>query len=63
MFSSSTDIKDEQGNVLVTTYAVRRPDGHWSLMLVNRDESDPHSVRVVFEDPERAHRSRGRSRS
>jgi hypothetical protein len=50
MFPSSTDIKDNEGNVLVTSYAVRRPDGNWSLMLVNRDETNAHSVRVVFED-------------
>jgi hypothetical protein len=46
MFPSSTDIKDAEGNVLVTSYAVRR----WSLMLVNRDETNPHTVRVVFQD-------------
>jgi hypothetical protein len=34
----------------VTSYAVRRPDGNWSVMLVNRDETHPHSVRVSFED-------------
>jgi hypothetical protein len=50
MFSSSSDIKDDDGNVLVTSYAVHRPDGNWSLMLVNRDENNPHTVRVVFED-------------
>jgi hypothetical protein len=50
MFSSSSDIKDSDGNVLVTSYAVRRPDGNWSLMLVNRDENNPHTVHVVFED-------------
>jgi hypothetical protein len=50
MFPSSTDIKDDAGNVLVTTYAVRRPDGNWSLMLVNRDETNPHTVRVQFEE-------------
>ena len=50
MFPSSTDIKDAAGNLLVTSYAVRRPDGTWSLMLVNRDENNPHTVRVVFED-------------
>jgi hypothetical protein len=49
MFPSSTDIKDAEGNVLVTSYAVHRPDGNWSLMLVNRDESNPHTVRVQFE--------------
>jgi hypothetical protein len=50
MFPSSTDIKDAEGNVLVTSYAVQRPDGNWSIMLVNRDETNPHSVRVQFED-------------
>ncbi len=50
MFPSSTDIKDAEGNVLVTSYAVHRPDGNWSLMLVNRDETNPHAVRVQFED-------------
>jgi len=54
MFKSSTDIKDNEGNQLVTTYAVHRPDGNWSLMLVNRDETNSHTVRVAFED------SRGR---
>jgi hypothetical protein len=50
MFASSTDIKDAEGNALVTSYAVHRPDGNWSLMLVNRDETNPHTVRVQFED-------------
>ncbi len=50
MFPSSTDIKDSEGNVLVTSYALLRPDGNWSLMLVNRDETTPHTFRVVFED-------------
>ena len=50
MFPSSTDIKDAAGNVLVTSYAVYRPDGNWSIMLVNRDETNPHSVRVQFDD-------------
>jgi hypothetical protein len=49
MFPASTDIKDEQGNVLVTSYAVRRSDGNWSLMLVNRDQSNAHTVRVEFD--------------
>ena len=55
MFPSSTDIKDGEGNQLVTTYAVHRPDGNWSLMLVNRDESNPHTVRVKFENAANMH--------
>ena len=50
MFPSSTDIKDSEGNALVTSYALHRPDGNWSVMLVNRDENQPHTVRIIFED-------------
>ena len=50
MFASTSDVKDSDGNVLVTSYTVRRPDGNWSLMLVNRDENQPHAVRVRFSD-------------
>ncbi len=48
MYPSSVDIKDADGNLLVTSYAAQRPDGNWSLMLVNRDETNAHTVRVVF---------------
>jgi hypothetical protein len=50
MFPSSLSIKDEDGNQLVTSYALHRPDGTWSLMLVNRDESNAHSIRVAFDE-------------
>ena len=50
MFRSSTDLSDAEGNLLITSYAVARPDGNWSLMLVNRDSTNPHTVQVVFED-------------
>jgi hypothetical protein len=47
---SSDAVADGEGNALVTSYAARRPDGTWSLMLVNRDQGLPHPVRIVFED-------------
>jgi hypothetical protein len=50
LFPSSTGIHDGEGNVLVTSYAVHRPDRQWAVMLVNRDENHPHTVRVVFDD-------------
>lgn len=53
MFPASVDIKDNDGNALVTSYAVLRPDGNWSLMLVNRDENNPHTIRVQFGQGER----------
>ena len=48
MFPVAVNLKDNDGNQLVTAYALNRPDGAWSLMMVNRDESNPHSVEVLF---------------
>jgi hypothetical protein len=53
MFPSEVSLRDAEGNSPVTSYAVHRPDGNWSLMLVNRDQEDSHSVQVVFEDSRR----------
>ncbi len=50
MFPSSVDVKDPDGNELVTSYALHRPDGNLSLMLVNRDQDHSYNVRVVFEN-------------
>jgi hypothetical protein len=50
IFPSESDIHDAAGHVLVTSYAVLRPDGQWSLMLVNKDQLNPHAVHIVFED-------------
>jgi len=50
MFPSSVEIKDSDGNALVTAYTVHRPDGNWAVMLVSRDESNPHTVQVKFEN-------------
>jgi hypothetical protein len=36
--------------VLVTAYAVLRPDGQWSLLLINKDYENPHPVRINFHD-------------
>jgi hypothetical protein len=48
-FKASSDLTDAAGNVLVTAYVVERPDGQWSVMLVNRDQSNDHAVKVVFD--------------
>ena len=52
LFRVASDVKDEDGNTLVTAYAVERPDGLWSVMLVNKDPDNEHSVRVTFADRE-----------
>jgi F5/8 type C domain-containing protein len=48
VYPASTDIKDDKGHVLVTAYSLLRPDRQWSLLLVNKDQSNPHSVVVEF---------------
>ncbi len=48
LFRAASDIKDAEGHVLVTVYAVLRPDGQWSLMLINKDYDNAHAVRIVF---------------
>jgi hypothetical protein len=50
VFPAKSDIDDGAGHELITTYAVKRPDGEWSLMLVNRDQEAGHKVRIAFQD-------------
>jgi hypothetical protein len=50
LFKVSSDVKDAKGNIPVTAYAVERPDGQWSIMLVNKDENSGHAVKVAFAD-------------
>jgi hypothetical protein len=53
IFPSGSDITDAAGHVLVTSYAVLRPDGEWSLMLVNKDQENAYPVRILFQDEKR----------
>lgn len=53
LFRAASDVKDSAGNVLVTAYALQRPDGQWAIMLINKDYDNPHQVRIVFHDAER----------
>lgn len=48
LFPASSDVSDGAGHAMVTAYAVKRPDGQWSVMLVNRDQDNGHRVRVEF---------------
>ena len=48
LFVASSDLRDEQGHTLVTAYPLLRPDGLWSVMLVNKDHDRAHSVKIEF---------------
>jgi F5/8 type C domain len=50
IFNAASDITDGAGNTLVTAYAVHRPDGAWSLMIVNKDQENAHSLKILFDD-------------
>jgi hypothetical protein len=49
LFPAVSDLKNSQGEQIVTAYALHRPDGLWSLMLINKDPDQPHDVKVVFQ--------------
>ncbi|MGA8231191.1 MAG: discoidin domain-containing protein [Candidatus Acidiferrales bacterium] len=53
LFPVESDIRDSAGHLLVTVYAALRPDGQWSLMIINKDQENPHPVHVVFHDAEK----------
>jgi hypothetical protein len=48
VFHASSDIDDGAGHALVTAYALKRPDGQWSLLVVNRDQQNAHRVKIAF---------------
>jgi len=50
LFRAISDVKDSEGHVLVTAYALQRPDGQWSLMLINKDYDHEHQVQILFDD-------------
>ena len=50
LFSAESDILDAANHNLVTAYAALRPDGQWSLLIVNKDQENAHTVRILFRD-------------
>ena len=50
LYRAACDFTDDSGNVLITAYAVERPDGQWSVMLINKDRENDHAVSVLFAD-------------
>jgi hypothetical protein len=50
LFPAAGDIEDGAGHNLVTAYAALRPDGQWSLLVVNKDQENAHKVRILFHD-------------
>ncbi len=49
VFPATSDISDPAGHILVTAYALLRPDGQWALMLINKDQINSHQAQIVFQ--------------
>ncbi len=48
IYSAGSDRKDENGNESIAAYPVRRADGLWSLLLINKDPKRSFEVNLVF---------------
>lgn len=49
VWPAASSVRDKKGRPLVSAYAVRRPDGRWALMLVNRDPKAAHAASIRFQ--------------
>jgi hypothetical protein len=50
LFPARGDVQDELNQDLITAYAVKRPDSEWSLLVINKDPSNAHEMRLAFEN-------------
>jgi hypothetical protein len=50
IYSASSDVRNGNGDQMVTAYAVHRPDGLWALLLINRDPNRVFQTTLNFID-------------
>jgi hypothetical protein len=48
LFPANGDLEDDAEHNLTSAYAVKRPDGLWSLLIINKDPSNGHEVDIAF---------------
>ena len=48
LYRAISGVRDGNANILVTAYPIERPDGLWSVMLINKDAENNHAVTVTF---------------
>jgi hypothetical protein len=49
LYPAAADVQDDVGHKLITAYAVKRPDGAWSLLAINKDPTNAHEVTIEFD--------------
>ena len=58
MLYTESDARDKDGNELLSAYVVRRPDGAWATMLVNKDPATSYRVSLAFRSGTKARGTR-----
>ena len=48
IYPASSDVLNAGGEALITAYAVHRPDGVWSVLLINKDPEHAYLTTTVF---------------
>jgi hypothetical protein len=48
VYPAISDIKNAQGQAIVTSYAVHRPDRQWAILLINKDPMRSWPVKIRF---------------
>ena len=48
IYPATSNIHNSEGEELITAYAVHRPDGLWSVLLINKDPRRAYETRLVF---------------
>jgi len=48
IYPAGSDVRDVDGNELITAYAVHRPDGLWSVLLINKDPKRTYETHPYF---------------
>lgn len=54
IYPATSNEHNAEGEELITAYAVHRPDGLWSLLLINKDPKRAFQTNVIFRTPGRA---------
>jgi hypothetical protein len=51
IYPATSNVRNKDGEELITAYAVHRPDGFWSLLLINKDPKRSFQTNVIFRNP------------
>jgi hypothetical protein len=50
LYPAAGNLQDEAKHDLITAYAVKRPDGEWSLMIINKDPTNANNIKIAFDN-------------